>query len=67
MVAAPRGPTLPCPTCRGSGDDPSAAAMACLTCRGRGWLEDLPRAVLVRLPEPLRVPSISLKERGNHE
>ncbi|MGP8051408.1 MAG: hypothetical protein ACLPYB_12465 [Desulfobaccales bacterium] len=42
-VPAPRGPTLPCPTCRGSGDDPAAPAMACLACRGRGWQEDLDR------------------------
>lgn len=35
---AKAGPTVVCPTCRGSGDDLSAPAMACLRCRGRGWL-----------------------------
>lgn len=31
--------TVPCPECRGTGDDGSASAMPCLTCRGRGWVE----------------------------
>jgi len=35
-VALPLVPTVPCPVCRGTGDDASASAMACLTCRGTG-------------------------------
>ena len=31
-----KGPTEVCPECGGTGDDPSASAMACLECRGRG-------------------------------
>lgn len=31
-----KGPTEVCPECGGTGDDPSAPAMACLECRGRG-------------------------------
>ncbi|MBM4295377.1 MAG: hypothetical protein FJ126_10835 [Deltaproteobacteria bacterium] len=31
------GPLLPCPECRGTGDDASSA-LACITCRGRGWV-----------------------------
>ena len=31
-----KGPTEVCPECGGSGDEPSAPAMACLECRGRG-------------------------------
>lgn len=31
-----KGLTEACPECGGSGDDPSAPAMACLECRGRG-------------------------------
>jgi DnaJ-class molecular chaperone len=30
------GPTLPCPECRGTGDDLGAPALACLKCRGLG-------------------------------
>ena len=30
--------TQKCPTCHGSGDDPSASAMYCLQCRGRGYI-----------------------------
>ena len=36
-VPAIPGPTLPCPECRGSGEDASSA-LPCLTCRGRGWV-----------------------------
>jgi len=30
--------THKCPTCHGSGDDPSASAMYCLQCRGKGYV-----------------------------
>lgn len=38
VVAAPKGPTVTCPECGGSGDDHGNSAMSCMTCRGRGWL-----------------------------
>jgi DnaJ-class molecular chaperone len=37
-VPAPSGPSVPCPECRGSGDDGSAPCLPCLNCHGRGWL-----------------------------
>ena len=42
LVAAPAGPTVVCPDCRGTGDDSGAPAMNCLKCRGRGWVSEAP-------------------------
>ena len=38
FVHAPHGQTAICNECKGSGDDPSAPAMACLKCRGHGFV-----------------------------
>ena len=43
-VLAADNPTAACPDCGGSGDDPSASAMACLKCRGRGWITVVARS-----------------------
>lgn len=36
VIAEESWPTVDCPTCGGSGDAPSAGAMACVDCHGRG-------------------------------
>jgi len=36
FVVAATGPTVPCPECGGTGDDPSAPPMPCVKCHGRG-------------------------------
>ena len=37
FVSVIPGPCLPCPECRGTGDDASSA-LACMACRGWGWV-----------------------------
>ncbi len=53
-VPAPRGPTLPCPTCRASGDNPAAPPWPALPVEGAVGGKIWTGAALARLPEPFR-------------
>jgi len=56
FVTVPGYPTTVCPECRGTGDDPSAPAMACLRCRGCGFvIQGLEKRELGERPSPLAV------------